>query len=852
VHKQAQRHQTRLQPAICGADGDLAFPKAWTLFGPVGKDDVEPEFAVTKEVPAELTIAGKRLAGQQVVFADSRLDLGALLGGKAEGKTAYLLATVEAEKAMEIDLGAGADWWMKWWVNGEVVCDTLATGNDAHPPTVLDHRFTVRLHAGHNPIAVKVVSGSGSFVLAAGGPREANEFRQRRAARLKACNERGRAAIARFKQEWATQATTEADGGFGQNPANGTWRKATVPYTLDLADRARFAVNALVGTIMPQFSHECLWMQHVLAPSGYPHTCQWSDHNPRVLWALTLLRLMTGSRWGLDLEEKALASMLEHTTPEGYYLMASLDTPGAWWRKGGAGGRKDRASGEAFTTVAGMAALLKMLTDRWLRDDAPALRERARQVAEALSRIAIRKDDYAYYPATTDFGMDYAYLPGTGWPDTKEALSDQDDPEGAVTAYHAIVVHALCSWHAATGDAKALETAGLLVSYMLKPRFWTGGCSPWTEAGGTDLHNAQEIRAVHGGAERKPSALFQGHQAGMTYTFTGLIDYAIAANDTYVKDWVRQGYEYFRNLGLARIGMWGENIANNQMAAIAIKLSDAGVGDYWDDVDEYVRNAFVEDQFVDLDLLEREAAKHGLPTWQQNEFGEFSLPRVLGCLRHEGLIDGEATMDPTCNRAKGGGTDTLLYGSCYLEPFYFAWESITRCQDGAAQVNLLLNRASPWLDIDSHLPYEGKVVLHNQGCHALSVRLPRWADRRAVACRIDDRTAAFGWAGNYLVLGGLGGQETVTIEFPMVEWKETAHLLTRNVGRRWWEHTAELPTYVLHMRGGTCVKVEFPNRDRFTSKEPVYPVFQRGHMRGGPVPLKEATRFVPDRIVASW
>ena len=26
-------------------------------------------------------------------------------------------------------------------------------------------------------------------------------------------------------------------------------------------------------------------------------------------------------------------------------------------------------------------------------------------------------------------------------------------------------------------------------------------------------------------------------------------------------------------------------------------------------------------------------------------------------------------------------------------------------------VNLLLNRASPWVDVDSHIPYEGRVDL---------------------------------------------------------------------------------------------------------------------------------------------
>ena len=40
-----------------------------------------------------------------------------------------------------------------------------------------------------------------------------------------------------------------------------------------------------------------------------------------------------------------------------------------------------------------------------------------------------------------------------------------------------------------------------------------------------------------------------------------------------------------------------------------------------------------------------------------------------------------------------------------------AW---TSCPYGQAIVNLLLNRASPWLDIDSYLPYDGHVKVQNK------------------------------------------------------------------------------------------------------------------------------------------
>ena len=50
-----------------------------------------------------------------------------------------------------------------------------------------------------------------------------------------------------------------------------------------------------------------------------------------------------------------------------------------------------------------------------------------------------------------------------------------------------------------------------------------------------------------------------------------LIEYAAAANDSYLKGFVRQGYEYMRSFGLSRIGMWGENMVNNMMASVAIE-----------------------------------------------------------------------------------------------------------------------------------------------------------------------------------------------------------------------------------------------------------------------------------------
>ncbi len=328
---------------------------------------------------------------------------------------------------------------------------------------------------------------------------------------------------------------------------------ATVPDTLDLAERAKLAINALIGQIEPKFDYECWWRMHLVPLSIDPHPNQWFDQNTRTLWALALLRAVTGSDYGLDLEQKMRKSMLARTSEDGLYFNAPFDTPGAWWRAGGAGVRKKWPTTEDFTNPAAIANLLNECVARYRRDGDKSALEWGQKHADALSRIAIQKEDYAYYPATADFGADYSYLRKSGWPDTKEARSDQDDAEGAVTAYHSLVVAALSTWHSVTKDAKALETSGRIVRYMLETVVLDRRGNPLVRRPKTTGYSKTPRR-------RRTQAVgaFQGHQAGMTYTFTGLIDYATAANDAPLKQWVRQGYEHFRNLGLLRIGMSGK------------------------------------------------------------------------------------------------------------------------------------------------------------------------------------------------------------------------------------------------------------------------------------------------------
>lgn len=143
-----------------------AYPSQWKVFA-----EIERGYVPTR---AELAAVPELLQGKRpvTVTVDEEVDLAPVLGGIQTGATAWLYAELEVPEAMDYEVGAGADWWFAFYCNGEEAFSTLNSGNVLHPPQMTDHKFTVRLHPGRNLFAVKFVSGSGSSVLAMGGPRE--------------------------------------------------------------------------------------------------------------------------------------------------------------------------------------------------------------------------------------------------------------------------------------------------------------------------------------------------------------------------------------------------------------------------------------------------------------------------------------------------------------------------------------------------------------------------------------------------------------------------------------------------------------------------------------------------------
>ncbi|MBU4286270.1 MAG: hypothetical protein KKD76_05115, partial [Verrucomicrobia bacterium] len=169
---------------------------------------------------------------------------------------------------------------------------------------------------------------------------------------------------------------------------------------------------------------------------------------------------------------------------------------------------------------------------------------------------------------------------------------------------------------------------------------------------------------------------------------------------------------------------------------------------------------------------------------------------------------------------------------------YYAWEGIVRQEGDSAQVNLLLNRASQCLDIDSFLPYEGKVIIHNKTTAKVSVRIPSWVNRKELRCNVSGKPRPCSWTGNYIVFDDLKPKDKINIEFPVKETTSDYTVCSR---------TKMEQTYKCTFRGSTLVDIS-PRDDLPTS----YPIYLREHMRKDKAPMRKTIRFVPDKNILKW
>jgi DUF1680 family protein len=310
----------------------------------------------------------------------------------------------------------------------------------------------------------------------------------------------------------------------------------------------------------------------------------------------------------------------------------------------------------------------------------------------------------------------------------------------------------------------------------------------------------------------------------------GIADYAAAANDRELASFARSSYEWARATGSPLVGFFPEYIndwpddrpyrdcetcCTADMIQIAMTLTEAQQGDYWDDVDRYVRNQFVEMQLLEGKWIDQLAATFAPTPLEANEDSERVSERLIGSFASWAGANDWYIGDPQ-------GTTFCCIGNAG-RVLYYVWEKMIAFANDTLTVHLLLNRASPWADVDSYVPYEGRVDLKIKVACDLEVRLPEWVKLGEASATVNDGARPLAYQGRYALIGSVQSGDTVTVAFPIYE-----RTVDTTIG--------DVP-YTLIIKGNDVVSIDPPGK--------YYPFYQRAKYRENQARWVTRERYVP-------
>ena len=620
---------------------------------------------------------------------------------------------------------------------------------------------------------------------------------------------------------------------------HGDWRDHHLPDTLDLSARARLALNGMLNSIDPDLM---TMYGSVFFNTATPFFAHWASADtlldPKFAESIPLMRLICGSDDRTELEQRFAEAILSRVDDNLYWDRADSRRP---WRNSYATWCYGEGRDEDFSTIPGAGRLLRTLLI-WRELGAAADPDPLiRSLCRGLRDILVIKDDYGYYPEKGGWGEPGAY-PRSGWLDTSEARGECEGGEGSVLCLHGHPLYAASHWYEQSGDPVALDLATRLANYCLLPRFWGGVPDPNGDRTGLAPHiaPAQPDPPFTPGAEL---GHWTSHFHARALTLRGLLAFGRATDDDRVLEFVRRAYEFSLTQGIARMGFVNcfpaagnemEGCAIGDLIGLAIRLSDAGLGDYWDDVDAIVRNHLMEQQLVSAGSLHAvSAAFEGEKQDKENSPfpGELSYASVVE--RSLGLYAGKSmpaylpapvVMQCCTSNASQG--------------LYYAWEGALREAGDTATINLLLNRSGRLVDVSSSLPHKGSVEIRNRTARRLAVRIPAWIDKKKLSILLDQKPVEPEHIGRYCCFSDLPHGAILRFDFPLAESIST-YTLNAN--------TAEECRYVCTFRGSTLVDIS----PRLEPKGSI-PIYRRDALRTNEVPVDQTKSFVPRRIVHHW
>jgi hypothetical protein len=429
-----------------------------------------------------------------------------------------------------------------------------------------------------------------------------------------------------------------------------------------------------------------------------------------------------------------------------------------------------------------------------------------------IKRVLDNAVDGAWEKATVSDVEQYAYMPPWEGGSPLEGenfnsfLYDWANRQG-------YIIGPLVRWYELSGNESALKLATYLTNWIVYH---------------TDLFQDDgSFTLAKSESEKEPSGYdFHGHVDSRLITVAGIIRCGIAANKDDFVNYGKKVVDYVdrlcRGTGSNSFGWVYENVEQvqcetcpiNRMIDCAIQLTRAGYPEYWNLVERAARNQLVENQLRDVDWV--------ISTVYLNDTEDVIYNNVAE------RVKGGWAGSSTPNDWVGTKTtpDSSQMGSCCVtgaEALYLVWSNIVTKDEEGVWVNLLLNRATKWVDVNSYSPYEGRVEVTVKNATDLFIRLPEWVDKSKVAVTVDGASQTFSWRGDYVQLGDLMMGQEVTVTYPLRELTETFYLIPEKGS------PMESNRYTITWKGDTVISI--------SPKGQYYPLYQREYYESDEAPM---------------
>ena len=515
------------------------------------------------------------------------------------------------------------------------------------------------------------------------------------------------------------------------------------PDTLDVVKHINLGINYLIrnpdakSNYVPYFGGKVPY-------KGYPRLerTEWDygDGTGRFIEALILARMVTGNQDGKEIEEMLIRNLYSFFKDDGLSYREKTpwndDCADIWAQRG---------------SLLALSLLYKT------RGDREALNQ-LKRLLRGLEQVAIKDKE----------GSCFGYL----WTGNKWIMENEGicfvPMEGLVKCFEM------------TGNEEALNLSISLANKMVygRDRYFNedGSFGCWQGEGDLKGRRLKSYEVTNGHVHSRTNAIFALLQLGI---LTGNKDYIAFGKKVY--DWVRTQS--------SRFGWVPENLITpgkessemccfTDMLGIQLLLAKIGYSEYWDHVEQYVRNHLVEAQFIVTPVIKESIMDIPKPKFPQD------TPRITYREVLERLEGGFAgpiypndlfSAYPNSRENKDSERLIDISGCCApsgIKALYFAWSNIVTKDDKGIWINLALNHTTEWVEIISNIPYEGRLDILIHEALPLYIRIPTWVCKDDVELFVNEKEERYEWVDRYIYYRRADRGDRLRIQYPLREMKE--------------------------------------------------------------------------------